>query len=617
MRIAECQLAILVYIMSACLGPSDHRKVAEESKMLDAQSCAFSLQLMRMMALRHNVQQQTNDTLSRVSTKHLDLALLYFVSQFHRIYIGHQDRFLSRYTIYRTSIDDLDHDEKKKKETIYSRMSQTMGQQTTESNVLTAIIAKIMQNLKFWAKEKAVLSESLQMLGIMARGYYSEKLVADLPMVKQILMNHTHNGFPFMNVDDNDDLRTTFYNTMGNLIFADSNVEHFDTFMSAFENTALQIARLNDQRSDPRVRLTFIGLCRDLQGVLQGAVSSKAYAKFFEWIYPRVLSVFVLMLETFFDDPKVTTAILSFMIELVHDRRHRIEFPQSCAHGYQLFREAMKVVATYGNRMLQLTDPVEDLYSERLKGISLCMDLLTKSMNGQYVNFGVFEMYNDQCLVSALNTMIKLILSVKQSEMLSYTDVSLTYFAFLRVLFEHHMKIVVKLDSRVFLPLVTSLIAGVQNFNREQSGVATEAIDNVFSWRILQGTMVERDDASKTNVNRFDQHMKQSRGMPAQLFETLFNLLLFGSIDHHWVYSRALLSVMLFDRSAFSNFQQRLLQKQPQEVHERLLKAFNALQKDIKANVTMTNRDNFCRNMTQFMNTVHKFIVRPNDLPYV
>lgn len=53
-----------------------------------------------------------------------------------------------------------------------------------------------------------------------------------------------------------------------------------------------------------------------------------------------------------------------------------------------------------------------------LKGISICFSMLKFALCGGYVNFGVFRFYGDVALDDALNTFVKMLLSVPQSDLL-------------------------------------------------------------------------------------------------------------------------------------------------------------------------------------------------------
>ena len=71
-----------------------------------------------------------------------------------------------------------------------------------------------------------------------------------------------------------------------------------------------------------------------------------------------------------------------------------------------------------GSRILGVTVTKEQMYPMKLKGISICFSMLKAALCGSYVNFGVFRLYGDDALDNALNSFVKLLLSIPQSDLL-------------------------------------------------------------------------------------------------------------------------------------------------------------------------------------------------------
>ena len=55
------------------------------------------------------------------------------------------------------------------------------------------------------------------------------------------------------------------------------------------------------------------------------------------------------------------------------------------------------MLVIYGKRVLTLP-PTSDPYPQKYKGIWICLSILTRALSGNYVNFGVFDLYGDPAL---------------------------------------------------------------------------------------------------------------------------------------------------------------------------------------------------------------------------
>lgn len=64
--------------------------------------------------------------------------------------------------------------------------------------------------------------------------------------------------------------------------------------------------------------------------------------------YPTYTGVLVRGVEIWSHDPQITTPVLKLFAELVQNRSQRLQFDVSSPNGILLFREASKVICTYG-----------------------------------------------------------------------------------------------------------------------------------------------------------------------------------------------------------------------------------------------------------------------------
>lgn len=77
------------------------------------------------------------------------------------------------------------------------------------------------------------------------------------------------------------------------------------------------------------------------------------------------------------------------------------------------------------------------MYGVKLKGVSVCFAMLKAVLSGNYVNFGVFRLYGDDALDNALQTFIKLLLSIPHSDLLVRSSVFILTLTLLQ-LYLHH-----------------------------------------------------------------------------------------------------------------------------------------------------------------------------------
>jgi len=66
--------------------------------------------------------------------------------------------------------------------------------------------------------------------------------------------------------------------------------------------------------------------------------------------------------------------------------------------------------------------PKEQIYAMKLKGVSICFNMLKAALCGNYVNFGVIRLYGDRALDDALEIFVKTLLSIPQEDILVSCD---------------------------------------------------------------------------------------------------------------------------------------------------------------------------------------------------
>ncbi|XP_033287953.1 ran-binding protein 17 isoform X4 [Orcinus orca] len=589
MAIQEGRLAWLVYLVGTVVGGRLTYTSTDEHDAMDGELSCRVFQLISLM-----------DTgLPQCSNEKIELAILWFLDQFRKTYVGDQ--------LQRTS-------------KVYARMSEVLGI-TDDNHVLETFMTKIVTNLKYWGRCEPVISRTLQFLNDLSVGYILLKKLVKIDAVKFMLKNHTSEHFPFLGISDSYSLsdfrcRTTFYTALTRLLMVDlgEDEDEFENFMLpltvSFE-TVLQIFNNNFKQED--VKRLLIGLARDLRGIAFALNTKTSYTMLFDWMlykrYPTYIPILQRALEQWYGEPACTTPILKLMAELMQNRSQRLNFDVSSPNGILLFREASKMICTYGNQILSLGSLSKDqIYPMKLKGISICYSALKSALCGNYVSFGVFKLYGDNHFDNVLQAFVKMLLSVSHSDLLQYRKLSQSYYPLLECLTQDHMSFVTNLEPPVLLYVLTSISEGLSTLDTVVSSSCCTSLDNIVTYLFKhiakEGRKPLRCREAAQAGQRLLHFMQQNPEVLQQMMSVLMNTIVFEDCRNQWSVSRPLLGLILLNEKYFSELRASLINSQPLPKQEVLAQCFRNLMEGVEQNLSVKNRDRFTQNLSVFRRDV-------------
>ncbi|CAF0733817.1 unnamed protein product, partial [Brachionus calyciflorus] len=587
MKIKEGQLSWLVYIIGAVIGGRSSYSLGntEEHDTYDGEMVVRVLQLMDFI---NNRLEQSNGTLG---CEKLDLAILNFFEQFRKIFIG---------------------DQVQKSSKVYRRMSELLGIQD-ETMWLNVVTSKIILNLKFWTRSERIISKTLNLLNDLAVGYSSVRKLMKLDSIHFILANHTSENFPFLGFSNPEIIkekmkcRTTFYTALGRLLNLDFNDDDdtFERFIRPLSNQLDMIGNIMSQATNKEalneIKLPLVGLARDLRGLAFAFNSRAAYMQLFDWLYPNYVPLFTKAIEVWYNEPFVTTPILKLMSELVQNRSQRLTFEISSPNGILLFREASRLVCTYGSRIVTVNgmeNNKDQIYQMKLKGISICFNILKWSLSGGYVNFGVFRLYNDNALNDALEMFVKMLLSFEQNNLRVYSKLSQTYYGLLETLTSDHMSFVSMLEPQVFLYLLSTISEGLSSIDSTISTSCCTALDHIITF--LFKNMSKQKRGHQSHQIPLIQIYQQQPQVLQQILSTVINIIIFEDCKNQWSMSRPLLGLILLNEQYFDQWRNNLISSQAMEKREAAENTFKSLMNGIERTLSVKNRDKFTQNIATF-----------------
>uniref|UniRef100_A0A0D9UZN9 Importin N-terminal domain-containing protein n=1 Tax=Leersia perrieri TaxID=77586 RepID=A0A0D9UZN9_9ORYZ len=517
------QLTWLVHIIAAILKIRQTIGCSQESQeLIDAELAARVLQLINVTDT--GVHAQRYQVLSK---QRLDRAILIFVQNFRRSYVGDQAMHSSKQ--------------------LYGRLSELLGL-NDHLVLLNVIVGKIATNLKCYAECEDVIDHTLSLFLELASGYMTGKLLLKLEI----------------------------------------NLEA--TTDAAFQTDVVKYA--------------FIGLMRDLRGIAMATNSRRTYGLLFDWLYPSRMPLLLKAISLCADEPAVTTPLLKFMCEFVLNKAQRLTFDSSSPNGILLFREVSKLIVAYGSRILLLPNGT-DIYGNKYKGIWISLAVLSRALCGNYVNFGVFELYGDRALADALDISLKMSLSVPLSDILAFKKLSKAYYGYIEVLFSNHITFVLNLDTNTFVHIVSTLESGLKGLDTGISTQCASAIDSLAAFYFNNVTAGD-GPPSPAAVN-LARHIGEFPSLFPQILKTLFEIIIFEDAGNQWSLSRPILSLIMISEQMFSDLRAQILASQPVDQQQRFSQCFDKLMADVARNLEPKNRDKFTQNLTTFR---HDFRVK-------
>lgn len=356
-----------------------------------------------------------------------------------------------------------------------------------------------------------------------------------------------------------------------------------------------------------------VGLARDLRGVAFAVNTKTSYMMFFDWIYPSYTPILHRAIEVWYHDLAVTTPVLKLMAELAQSRSQRFLFDVSSPNGYLLFREVSKVIDSYGSRILTIGEvPKDQVYTMKLKGISVCFSMLKAALCGNYVNFGVFRLYGDNALDKAFGMFVKLLLSVSQRDLMDYPKLSQNFYSLLECLANDHMAFISSLEPQVFLYILATISEGLTALDTMVCTGCCATLDTVITYLFKNLTIKKKKRNHMQQNEAFLRILELHPEILQQMLSTVLNIIMFEDCRNQWSMSRPLLGLILLNEEYFNKLRDSIIASQPPDKQQAMVQCFENLMSGIERSLHTKNRDKFTQNLSLFRRDVNDSLKAAN-----
>ncbi|KAJ2813302.1 hypothetical protein H4S07_000787 [Coemansia furcata] len=564
----EAQLAWPVYAVAQCIGARQPYKSQAEDDQADAEMFAVALEL------DHVVRQRLQRGVGGDPCEALELAFLHLHHNFRATYIGEQG--------YKATA-------------VYSKLAALVGLRDS-SHVLDLMLDKLLFNLRTWPPTSPVVHRSLQLFHDLSVGYVSVRQVAKLDSVKALLVGHSGEGFRFLGAIDEYKPRALYYAGLARILFsaADATLSAFAEFMRPWGQLIDELMAMSDaQLAMDHVRPGLIRVLRDLRGFLSAVSSKSNYTMFFDWMCTTQRMRLVHRCVEMRADVKVQIAALKFMAEFVFNRTQRLNFDVASPNGILIFREASRAMWAYGSRILEERNIVRDVYKERYKGVAVCFTILARLVAGKYVAIGVMPLYGDTALERAYRVSVELLKQFPVPDVIAYPKLGKATTSLLEVLLSKPNIDLVPLDDAAYEHVMRVCVEAFDHAETAVSSSACGVIDGVLT------AAIEHEGSDVANLVR-----ARSADITTYLLRTMLNIVLFEDRPNDWSFSRPLFCLILLDTQFALQYTSQIVQYQPAERREDLIKALKELLSSTEFVLTTTNRDRFTQALTQYRREV-------------
>ena len=215
-------------------------------------------------------------------------------------------------------------------------------------------------------------------------------------------------------------------------------------------------------------------------------------------------------------------------------------------------------------------------------------------MLGNYVNFGVFEMYNDSAFLSVLDVVLQLSMLISVSDMMAYPKVTKAFVGFVEVLTANHSAVVAQLDSGKLMHILNCLEEGIQNLD---SGISSQCAAALDAFAVFYLNNAAPDTVIGVALLG---HVRANPDMFRKLLLTVFNFVIFEDCQTLYSLSRPLFSLLLVHAAELDNLVSVITAVEPPERQQIVSLAFQKLVKDVELKHSNRNRDKFTQNLSQF-----------------
>ncbi|KAJ3427462.1 exportin [Anaeramoeba flamelloides] len=632
---AAANLSILVTLFGSLVGSKDRKLIHMTDEISLSEASEFDATL---AALVFNLLEWNDSFL--LQSQHagyeiLEVSFLLFLNMFRRAYVSPSTNF---------------------RNAIYQRLYE-LTNIANNVHLLKIFINKIINNLQIWSNSELILQRTLTLFEKLTRPYCAGAKLLSVEKIDNLFINHTEFKFPFIEkYTENRSYRTKFYQTITTLLFLEKDQrtveKNFALFVKPFQTVAEQIILIIQQKSKSKstqILLSsntrssnlkiqnysknylklIIGFIKDIMGVVSSTNNTKSYTLLFDWLYPIFFELFNEIIISFASDSKIIIQMLKLLSEISYNRYQRIIFESWSPNGVYLIKALIKIVGDFSSKFLQSIGNKNDNnynnYSFLSNGnndqknvfkcLKLLIEILFRTISGDYAPISAFQVYSDNTLHNAIDSLMNVILSFPQSTILNKLKLYTTFISLIEILSKDLIEYLIDRPSSQFIlliQLITQGLAITQNqFICDRCCIIIDSI--VEFYFINSNNQYLRNEKIIKLTKILNNHFENNPNLLKYILNSVFNIVLFESESENWAISKLFLALILIEKEEFLKITQNRIQKlENQEDKIKLEQVFEKLVDGIENNLDRINKSKFRNKLENFVKEIKIFGINEN-----
>eukprot|EP00918_Siedleckia_nematoides_P053152 GHVU01116057.1.p1 GENE.GHVU01116057.1~~GHVU01116057.1.p1 ORF type:complete len:731 (+),score=192.30 GHVU01116057.1:25-2193(+) len=493
--------------------------------------------------------------------------------------------------------------------------------------LLSLVVNKIATNLQKRVSLAPLVAKSVGLLSDLTGGVnlmrtdrahvvVPGQLMVRNPRIQQLIRFHHDDALTFLKIPKYGRYRGQFMTTLAKLLVYDpvisesgqrDETQRFQAFMEPIAQVVdgLVMQLRTHGRLDESNIGVLVGVFRDIHGVLSAAASPEQYQLAFHWMLnvpksPKEsrIGLLIAAAEQFHNHAELLIPLLKLVSELAHNRVNRITFPQNSPSAIVLFREVSQLLLRYGPRLLERSD-FKNVYKEKYKPISLSLAMFFHLISGDYVNFGVFELYCDSSFRDSMRIVLRMCLAIPREDLQAYLKRLKPFYNFLeRATREEFIAEVMELDVDHVAQLVASVEEGLCAAEDQVFSLCCSITEHLVEY------FFKHKDKPTEEGPRVQAFMGKHSAALRRILQILFRTIVSGEAMTIWSLSRPLLPLILLNRGELESVEQQVIAQRGEDRKPEIQTLFRNLMFDIEPVLDQKNKDTFSQNLYDFAKNV-------------